>query len=94
MQISQGRGLPSGPIPEAEHFVDCDNDEDICGYFKYSSVPRIGASMINIEQAADRRFRSLQAQNDVGTEYMCGGSHGGQTLDPSHEPTIALSLGF
>ena len=59
MQISQGRGLPSGPIPEAEQFVNCDNDEDICGYFIYSSVPRIGASMTDIEKAADRRFRPL-----------------------------------
>lgn len=94
MQISQGPGLPRDPIPEVEHFVSSDNDEDICGYLIYSPVPRIGASMTNIEKAADRRFRALQAQNDVGTEYMCGGSHSGQTLDPSHEPTIALSLGF
>ena len=81
MQISQVRGLPSGPISEAGHLVDCDNDDYICGYFIYSSVPRIGASMTNIEKAADRRFRPLQAQNDVGTEYMCGGSHIGQTLN-------------
>lgn len=94
MQISLRTELPSDLIPEAVHFLSCDNDEDICGYFIYSSVPRIGASMTNIEKAADRRFRALQAQNDVGTEYMCGGSCGGQTLDPSHEPTIALSLGF
>lgn len=94
MQISQGRGLPSGPILEVGHLVNCDNDEDICGYFICSSVPRIGASMTNIEKAADRRFRPLQAQNDVGTEYICGGTHSGQTLNPSHEPTIALSLGF
>ena len=94
MQISQERGLSSDSIPEGEHFVSCDNDVDICGYFIYSSVPRIGASIINLRKAADRRFRAFQAVNDVGTEYMCGGSHDEQALDPTHMPTIALSLGF
>lgn len=94
MQISQGCGLSRDSIPEGEHFVNCDKYVDICGYFIYSSVPRIGASIVNLRNAADRRFRTFQAQNDVGPEYMCGGSRGEQTLDPTHEPTIALSLGF
>ncbi len=94
MQISQGRGLSSDSIPEAEHFVRCDNDVDICGYFIYSSVPRIGASIVNIRKAADRRFRAFRAQYNVGTEYIRGGSYGGQTLDPTRVPTIALSLRF
>ena len=94
MQISRGRGLSSNSIPKAEHFVSCDNDVDICGYFIYSSGSRIGASIINIRKAADRRFRVFQAQYSVGTEYICGGSHGGQTLDPIQVPTIALSLRF
>lgn len=48
MQISQARGLFRNPNPEGEHFVNCDNHVDICGYFIYSSVPRIGASIINL----------------------------------------------
>ena len=94
MQISQGRGLFRDSIPEGEHFVSCDDHVDIRGYFIYSSVPRIGASIINLQKAADRRFRTFQAQNDVGAENMCGGSHGEQALDPTRVPTIALSLGF
>ena len=87
-------GLSRNSIPEGEHFVSCDNDVDICGYFMNSSIPRIGASIINLQKAADRRFRAYQAQKDVGTEYICGGSHGEQTFDPTHVPKIALSLGF
>ena len=94
MQISQGRGLSRYSIPEGEHFVNCDNHVDICGYIVYSFVPRIGASITDLQEAADRRFRTFQAQNDVGPEYMCGGTHGEQALDPTRVPTIALSLGF
>ena len=60
MQISLRTEPPSDPILEAVHFLSFDNDEDICGYFIYSSVRRIGASMTNIEKAADRRFRALK----------------------------------
>ena len=87
-------GLSRDSIPEGERFVSWDNDVDICGYCMNSSVPRIGASIINLQEAADRRFRAYQAQKDVGTEYMCGGSHDEQTFDPIRVPTIALSLGF